>query len=95
MVVCAVATCSMSGGRDKSVCMFAFPKDPKLRQAWIFKCWKENYNLTKHSRVCEKRFNDSDFVLSRAFSASIGYNMNFQLQLQPDAVPSIIPRTKT
>jgi len=71
-----------------------FPKDLKPRQAWIFKCRRENYNLTKHSRVCEKHFNDSDFVISRAFAASIGYNMNFQLQLQPDTVPSIIPRTK-
>jgi len=94
MVVRAVATCNMRSGRDKSDCMHAFPKDPKLRQAWIFKCQRENYNLTMHSRVCEKHFNDSDFVLSRAFAVSIGYKMNFQLQLQPDALPSIIPRNE-
>jgi len=54
-----------------------------LRQAWIFKCRRKNYNLTKHSRICEKHFNDSDFLLSRAFAASVGYSMNFQLQLHP------------
>jgi len=27
-VICAVATCSMRSGRDKSVCVFRFPKDP-------------------------------------------------------------------
>jgi len=77
--------------------MFSFPKDHKLRQAWISKCRRENYILTKHSRVCEKHFEGSDFVLSRAFAASIGYSMNFQLQLKPDAVPSIIlkPKSKT
>jgi len=73
--------------------MFTFPKDPKLRQTWIFKCRRENYSLTKHSKVCEKHFKDSDFVLSRA-SAAPGYNMNFQLQLKPDAVPCIIPEPK-
>jgi len=36
-----------------------------------------------------------DFQMSeRAFATSVGYNMNFQLQLQPGVVPSIIPRTK-
>jgi len=47
----------------------------------------------KHSRVSEKHINDSDCVLRRAFAAS-GYDKNFQLQLQPDAVSSIIPEPK-
>jgi len=48
MVVYAVATCSMKSGRDKSVSMFPFAKEPKLRQACIFNCRRESYNLTMH-----------------------------------------------
>jgi len=93
--MCAVETCSMRSGRDKGVCMFRFPKDPKLKKTWVIKCRRENYVVTKHSKVCEKHFEDSDFVVSRAFAASVGYDMNLRLQLKPDAVPTIIPEPKS
>jgi len=97
-IYCHGGMCCCNLQREKwarQKCLYVrFPKRPKPRQAWIFKCRREDYNLAKHSRACEKHYNDSDFVLSRVFAASIGYNVNFQLQLQPDAVPSIIPRTK-
>jgi len=32
--------------------------------------------------VCEKHFEDSDFVASRAFAVFLGYDMKFQLQLK-------------
>ena len=93
--MCAVATCSTRSGRDKGVCMFRFPKDSKLKQTWFIKCRRKNYIVNEHSRVCEKHFDDSDFVVSRAFAASLGYNMNFRLQLKPDAVPVTIPEPKS
>ena len=94
MVMCAVATCSTRSGRD-NVAMFTFPKEPKLRKAWIFKCRRKNYKPSKHAKICEYHFVDSDFVLSRSFAVSVGFNEKFNLQLKPEAIPSLIPEPKS
>ena len=94
MVMCAVATCSTRSGRD-NVSMFHFPNDPKLRKAWVFKCRRKNYKPSKHARICEYHFADSDFVISRSFAASVGFKEKFNLQLKPDAIPSLIPEMKS
>jgi len=91
MVICAVVTCNSQSGRDKNVAFFAFPKKGRLRKLWISKCKRKYFSPSQHSRICEKHFLDSDFKMSRSFAASVGYTLRFQLQLKPDAVPSIIP----
>ena len=90
MVMCAVAACSTTSGKD-NVAMFSFPKAPELRKGWIFKCRRKNYKPSKHAKICEYHFDDSDFVISRSFAASVGFNEKFNLQLKPDAKsPSIL-----
>ena len=39
-------------------------------------------------------FVDSDFVMSRAFAASVGFTQKFLLRLKPDAIPTVIPESK-
>ena len=94
MVLCAVATCNTRSGRDKNVGLFHFPKNPAVRRAWIFKCQRKNYKPSKYARICEKHFVESDFVTSRSFAASIGYNRQFPLRLKPEAIPSVFPAPK-
>ena len=43
----------------------------------------------------EEHFDDSDFVISRSFAASVEFNEKFNLQLKPDAIPSLIPEPKS
>jgi len=94
MVLCAVATCNNRSGRNKNVAFFCFPKNSKLRRAWIYKCWRKKYRPSQHAKVCEHHFIDSDFILSRSFAASLGYNEKFRLQLKPDAIPSIFGESR-
>ena len=94
MVKFSVATCTARSGRDKGICMFRFPKDPKLKQTWFIKRRRENYIVNEHARVSKKHFADSDFVVSGTFAASLGYNRSFRLQIKPGAVPMILPEPK-
>jgi len=91
MVKCAVATCSTRSGQDEDVCMFRFPKDPKLKQTWFIKCRRENYIVNEHARVSKKYCR---FWFRRTFAASLGYNRTFRL-IKPDAVLTILPEPKS
>ena len=93
MVICAVATCNARSGRDP-VKLYSFPQDEELRRAWIFKCRRKNYCPSKHARICEQHFVESDFVLSQSFASSIGYGSKIKMQLKPGSVPSVIPEPK-
>jgi len=73
------------------IMVFACSFFQKLKQTWFIKYRRENYIINEHARVSEKHFADSDFVVSRTFAASLGYNRKFRLQLKPDAVPTILP----
>ena len=94
MVICAVATCDSCSGRDK-VAFFSFPKNKELCCMWTFKCKRKYCSPSKHAKICEKHFTDSDFVTSSSFAASVGFNGKLRLKLKPDAVPIIIPEPKT
>ena len=94
MVLCAVATCNSRSGRDKSVEFFAFPKTSKLRKAWVDKCRRKNYKPSEYAKICEHHFVDSDFVMSRAFAASVGFTQKFLLRLKPGAIPTVISESK-
>ena len=94
MVLCAVATCNVRSGRDKDVAFFGFPESPNLRKAWIWKCGRKGFKPSKHAKVCEAHFVDSDFIVSRSFADSLNFCQKLRLRLKPDAIPSIIPKPK-
>ena len=94
MVICAVGTCNSRSGRDKRIAFFSFPKKLDLRRIWILKCQRKYFSPTTHSKVCEKHFTESDFVLSCSFAKSLGYEKTLRLQLKPEAIPTVIPEFK-
>ena len=94
MVFCAVATCNVRSGRDKDVAFFGFPESPNLRKAWIWKCGRKGLKPSKHAKVCEAHFVDSDFIVSRSFADSLNFCQKLRLRLKPDAIPSIIAKPK-
>ena len=94
MVLCAVATCNVRSGRDKDVAFFGFPESPNLRKAWIWKCGRKGFKPSKHAKVCEAHFVDSDVIVSRSFADSLNFCQKLRLRLKPDAIPSIIPKPK-
>ena len=73
---------------------FAFPKTSKLRKALVDKCRRKNYKPSEYAKICEHHFVDSDFVMSRAFAASVGFTQKFLLRLKPDAITTVIPESK-
>ena len=81
MVMCTAGTCNFRSGRDKKIAFFSFLKKLDLRRIWILKCQKKYFSPTTHSRVCEKHFFESDFVLSRSFAKSLGYEKTLRLHL--------------
>ena len=95
MVIFAVATCDSRSERDKVAFFFSFPKNKELRRIWTFKCKRKYYSPSEHTKICEKHFTDSDFVMSSSFSVSVGFNGKLRLKLKPDAVSIIIPEPKT
>ena len=55
---------------------------------------KKNFISSQHSRVCEKHFVDTDFIMSCLFAESVGYTQRLLLQLKSHAVPTVIPDSK-
>jgi hypothetical protein len=54
---CAVAICSSPGGAS----YHRFPKDPKLRKAWVLACKRKDDFNQDEARICENHFLPSDF----------------------------------
>ena len=64
MPTCFVIGChSGSGHGHRTYRMVPFPKDEKLRQAWIDIINRKNVQLTENSRVCVRHFKVRDTYL--------------------------------
>ena len=87
MPQCVAFNCTNQAG--KGLAMFTFPKDQNKSRIWTEKLKRKNFVPTAHSRLCEKHFLDSDFVISRTFAASVEFNKDFRLRLRDGAVPSV------
>ncbi|KAK3107158.1 hypothetical protein FSP39_008328 [Pinctada imbricata] len=86
MVMCSAFNCNTRPGQG--LAMFHYPKDPRLRKLWIEKLKRKNFSPSNHGKLCEKHFVETDFVVSREFAKSIGFDQK-KLRLKDDAVPSI------
>ena len=58
---CAVYQCSAMLENKKNHSFHQFPKDPKLRRAWIARICREGYNPNASSYVCSFHFSEEDF----------------------------------
>ena len=66
---CAVYECSATSENEKNRSFHQFPKDPKLRQAWIARIRRDGYNPSASSYVCSFHFSEED-VNKGSFSAT-------------------------
>lgn len=73
---------SSSGAKIEYVPVFRFPGELELKQTWIRKINRQNFNYTTKSVVCVKHFRETD-IIRREDSR--------KLQLKSDAVPSVFP----
>ncbi|XP_065057293.1 uncharacterized protein LOC135685315 [Rhopilema esculentum] len=58
---CAVYQCSATSENEKNRSFHQFPKDPKLRQAWIARIRREGFTPSASSYVCSFHFSEEDF----------------------------------
>ncbi|XP_055603420.1 uncharacterized protein LOC129751753 isoform X2 [Uranotaenia lowii] len=86
MVKCAVNQCLNYEGNkygSKKLKFFWFPRDPKLKVAWLKACGR-NYT-DQHLKICSEHFSAQDYRLQ-----DILLNTEFIKQrLRPEAVPSL------
>ncbi|XP_076876897.1 uncharacterized protein LOC143526126 [Brachyhypopomus gauderio] len=59
---CSVPLCSVSSRYNSVVSFHSFPEDETLRKKWL-KIRRENFAVTKHTKVCSTHFTESDFVV--------------------------------
>ena len=105
MVKCVVVGCK-SGYSGQSlytdngikITFHAFPKDTTLRIKWIKSIARDNWQPSKHSKLCSRHFQNKDFVkesrdtnkFRRMVLAEDGYTHNLKHRyLQAGAVPSL------
>ena len=93
--------CATQSGTHR-ISLFQFPTDQKIRKCWIDRLNRGKTATTKfvpskHSKICMKHFDDSQFLISPKFAESIGFGQVFRVRLKPDAVPTIFdnPRKKS
>ena len=60
--VCAAYGCSNSEkDKGKGISLYMFPKDPTLRQKWVFAMKRKGFQPANHSSVCSAHFKSEDF----------------------------------
>jgi len=82
---------------DSSVTFHCFPCDPELREKWIRANPRKDFVPTKHSRLCSRHFQPSDFVDVRTDTNRSRLQKKSEKPLRRDlkkgAIPSVFPNT--
>lgn len=68
------------GIKNEYVPVFRFPANSELREKWISRINRKNFQPTERSVVCIKHFRDTDIIR---------YPGSRKVQLEEDAVPSV------
>ena len=98
---CCVSGCksgyaSVKPEREK-VSFFSFPNDPDLRNEWLDKIQRPDYEPTQNSTVCSLHFEETDLQI---YSQDVSIRRKksrltdklLQKRLVPNAVPSLNPK---
>ena len=88
MPTCVVDGCpSGSGLETRKYHLESFPKSEELRQKWIDKLNRTDFELSLNSKICFKHFRKSDFLPSEGNKDKKGKHRKLK-KLKPSAVPS-------
>lgn len=85
MVYCAVFGCSAVQKSHPTRSFHVFPKDPKLRKAWINRLNRKDWTPGISARVCSYHFAEDSYVRKRKSDAPVQFQRR---KLKDDAVPS-------
>lgn len=59
---CCVPMCSASARFNSVLSFHTFPKDDELRRRWVVNIRRDNFTITKHTRVCSRHFQSRDLI---------------------------------
>ncbi|VEN46707.1 unnamed protein product [Callosobruchus maculatus] len=89
MVHCAVMGCSNNNNKKCNVVpdcrFFSFPKDKKVCDQWILRCYQKHKFNIKTARICSDHFLENDYCLKEKI-LELPQN---KWKLKSDAVPSV------
>ena len=66
-------------GNQKSVSTFGVPKDEQIRQQWIKNIPRDLPNITKHTRVCMKHFEEKDVYTHNIHTNPDGSTLSYRV----------------
>ena len=91
MPSCMVLGCLSGTGREQlKYSSSKFPKSPELRNKWLEKINRPDYEFVESGRICHKHFQDDDFVENSENLGSRGKPLKCKrTRLKPNAVPSL------
>lgn len=83
---CCAIKCNNSSAGDKSISFHSFPlKDKKLLSIWLAKIKREDFDPTRHTKICSDHFEPECFTI-QMFSG--------RRLLKPGSVPTKFSFTK-
>ncbi|XP_076842458.1 uncharacterized protein LOC143487035 [Brachyhypopomus gauderio] len=59
---CSVPLCSVSSRYNSVVSFHSFPMDEKVKTKWLENIRRDNFQVTKHTKICSVHFTGDDFV---------------------------------
>ncbi|KAL3881363.1 hypothetical protein ACJMK2_027812 [Sinanodonta woodiana] len=86
MVQCAALKCTVKSGQGLS--MYLFPKEPHLRKIWTVKLKRDNFVPSDYTKLCERHFEKSQFVMNPEVVASVGFRPKSKM-LVNGAIPTL------
>lgn len=98
MVYCVAFNCKNGSSKNQSkaekVGFFSFPAKNPLRQAWVDKVKRKDWNPSKRSKLCSAHFEACCFVQNPGVLKSLGWRPT-RLRLKKDAIPTIFDYSRS
>lgn len=94
---CCVPGCT-SNYVKPFVNVFSFPKDPVTTQTWLRAIHRDDYSVSKNSRVCIKHFDERYIIREESVTRPDGSILTVKrdrLKLRDDAVPTVFENLPT
>ncbi|GBP97912.1 THAP domain-containing protein 2 [Eumeta japonica] len=92
---CCVPNCKSNYAGHDLHTVFSFPRNEELKKKWTHAIHRQNFQPTKHSRVCELHFTEKDIRrTSEMYDDRTGKKLVVNLQkprLVDSAIPSVFP----
>ena len=89
---CTLKVRAAAQAKGERVSYHKFPEDKAVRKAWIAKIKREEFVVSRHSKVCSLHFTKESFQRSPDLANSI--ELTLKAELLPDAFPTIFVYSK-